>query len=188
MAVIGLVPKDFVLGWFSSRTSLYLCSTLFNTKRLRELGGFNSKHNLCQDVMAEALLVARFGRVDIEPIRARFRKHSGEMTFETNVRKGCEDSLELLDTLCDLAHEKKALIRSQGLKFFSQLNYQRASVIQSRYQRQRTYLTVFRMYDYQYSPVRFVRSKSPLFRRLHTLTRNAERVVRIWPWDGKRWL
>ena len=172
-----------MLGWFSGKTSLYLCSTLFNTQRLRELGGFNSRHNLFQDAGAELLLAARFGRVDIEPVKASFRKHSGEMTYKVvRVREWCEDSLELLNTICEFAHDRKALIREEGLRFFSKLNYQRASCIHSHVHRFLVYLMVFRLFDYHYSPVGFVMSTDPLFIEIRRVLSKARSMIGSSPW------
>ena len=36
--VSGLSAEEFYLGWFSEKTSWYLCSTIFNTAALREAG------------------------------------------------------------------------------------------------------------------------------------------------------
>ena len=150
--VVGLSTEEFFLGWFAGKTVLYLCSTLFHTKRLKEVGGFTSKRNLFQDVMAEVQLVARYGRIDIRDIKASFRRHHGEMTFAVKVRDWCEDSLELLDVMCNLASENKALIRSEGMRFFSKLNYKRASAVKSPVGRFIAYMTVFKIFNYKYLP------------------------------------
>ena len=132
------------------KTVLYLCSTLFHTKRLKEIGGFKSKHNLFQDVMAEVQLVARYGRIDTKDIKASFRRHHGEMTFAVKVKDWCEDSLELLDVMCNLASENKALIRSEGMRFFSKLNYGRASAVKSPVGRFIAYMTVLNRFNYKH--------------------------------------
>jgi glycosyltransferase involved in cell wall biosynthesis len=150
--VVGFSTEEFFLGWFTSKTALYLCSTLFHIKRLREIGGFKSKHNLFQDVIAEVQLAARYGRIDIRDIKASFRKHHGELTFAAKVRDWCEDSLELLDLIYELASENKALIRSEGMRFFSRLNYKRASAVKSPVARFIAYMTVFKIFNYKYLP------------------------------------
>lgn len=105
--VEGMAAIDFFRGWFACKTSPYLCSTLFNTEMLREIGGFGSRHNLFQDVLAEMQLAARFGRVGIPDVKASFRKHLGEMTFAARVGDWCDDSLQLLDAMCDLLPRKR---------------------------------------------------------------------------------
>ncbi len=150
--VEGLSTEEFFLGWFDNKTSLYLCSTLFNTERLREIGGFKSKHNLFQDVMAEAQLAARFGRADVPEIKASFRKHPGEMTFAVKVGQWCEDSLMLLDLMCELASENKDKIKREGMRFFSKLNYYKAMAVKSPFERFMAYITVFKKFNYRYLP------------------------------------
>ncbi len=148
----GLSTEDFFLGWFSGKTSHYLCSTLFNTARLQEIGGFGTKHNLFQDVSAEVQLAARFGRRDIPDVKASFRRHHAEMTFAANVFCWCEDSLMLLDLMCELASVKKEEIRREGLRFFARLNYRRAVAVRSHLKRLSAYMTVYREFHYRYLP------------------------------------
>lgn len=148
----GLSTEDFFRGWFANKTSPYLCSTLFNTERLREIGGLRSKHNLFQDVIAEVRLASRFGRADIPDVKASFRKHSDEMTFSVKVSQWCEDSLMLLDLMCELASENRELIRDEGMKFFSKLNYSRARAVKSLIKRFIAYCIVFKKFHYRYSP------------------------------------
>lgn len=150
--VKGLSTEEFFLGWFLNKISPYLCSTLFNTERLREIGGFRSKHNLFQDAIAEFQLAAKFGRIDIRDIKASFRKHDGEMTFAAKVSQWCEDSLLLLDLMSNLASDLKDKIRGEGMKFFARLNYNRAKAVKSPILRLIAYLTVFKKFDYRHFP------------------------------------
>jgi hypothetical protein len=156
--VIGLSTEDFFCGWFSGQTSLYLCSTLFHTGYLKAIGGFSSKHNLFQDVVAEVQLAAARGRVDLKSAKASFRKHEGEMTFGVNVKAWCEDSLELLDLMCCLATKKKEKIRQKGQLFFCNLNFKRAMAVTSLTGRIEALLTVLKQFQYRrFALHRFVR-------------------------------
>lgn len=149
----GYSTDDLFRGWFRNETSFYLCSTLFNTRKLREIGGFRSKHNLFQDVIAELKLAALFGRTDVPDIKATFRSHPGEMTHSVKVSQWCEDSLLLLDIMCNLASvENRNLIRKEGLKFFSQINYRRATQVKSLAGQLAAYFTVFRKFGYRHLP------------------------------------
>jgi glycosyltransferase involved in cell wall biosynthesis len=151
----GYSTDDLFRGWFKNETSFYLCSTLFNTCKLREIGGFRSKHNLFQDVMAELQLAAYFGRIDVQDIKASFRSHPDEMTHLVKVSQWCEDSLYLLNTMCDLASLKnKKLIRKEGMHFFSQINYRRVLGVRSLFSRLAGYCTVFKMFGYRHLPSR----------------------------------
>jgi len=150
---VGFTTDDLFRGWFANKTTFYLCSTLFNTKRLREIGGFNSKHNLFQDVMAELQLAAKFGRIDIADIKAGFRNHPGEITYSVRVGQWCEDSLLLLDLMCNLASKENIdLIRKEGMRFFSQLNYRRASAVKAPMKRLIAYFIVFQSFSYRHPP------------------------------------
>ena len=169
----GLSTVEFFRGWFAGKTVLYLCSTLFNTKGLKEIGGFKSKHNLFQDVVAEVQLAARFGRVDIRDVKASFRKHDMEMTFSVKVSMWCEDSLELLELMCDLVSDRQDIIRDEGFHFFARLNYGRARAVRPTVQRMIAYLIVFRMFKYKYLPPIFLFSlRNPVYRMLRSVKRS----------------
>lgn len=170
-SVKGLSTEDFILAWFKGQTWPFFCNSLFNTKWLRQVGGFKSKHHLFQDVIAEMKVAAYYGRVDIEAIKASSRKHPGDRTSAARVVDWCEDSLELLEVLCQLVQNKKDLVRRNGMKFFSWINYNRTSAVPSAFERLRLYRMVFKLFDYQYSPLRFFVCRSQLYRKINSLTR-----------------
>ncbi|MBE0669590.1 MAG: glycosyltransferase family 2 protein [Anaerolineales bacterium] len=153
--VNGSSAEDLFMAWFAGKTSPYMCSSLLNRKRLLEIGGYRSKHCLFQDVGAEFKLAARYGWVDIVGVKASFRKHSEEMTFNTKVGYWCEDSLELLDILCELVPpEKEELLRSSGLPFLANLNYNRAKAVKSLAGRIAAFFVVYRKFEYGFLPSR----------------------------------
>lgn len=173
--VAGLSTEEFFTGWFERETALFLCSTLFNTNRLREVGGFHSKHNLFQDVMAEFQVAAKFGRLDIYDVKASFRKHSAEMTFAAKVGDWCEDSLQLLELMCTLAPESSARIRREGLAYFSRRNYARAKAIKSPFKRLAAFHIVCKHFNYQYfPPVEFILPTKSLLRRMQYVTQRQQ--------------
>ena len=150
--VVGVSLEDYYLGWFKHKTAWYLCSTLFNTRRLKEIGGFQSKHDLLPDGVAIAKLTATYPRIDVEDVKASFRKHAGEITFAVGVIKWVEDFLSLLELICKLVPEKNAMLRSEGERFFSQLSYNRVRAIESSLKRFFVYVTVFKRFHYRYLP------------------------------------
>jgi len=164
---VGLSTLEFIRSWFACETSFYMCSTLYNTEKLREIGGFESKNNAFQDVFALIQLAAQYGRVDVKDVKASFRKHSDQLTFSAGIRSWCEDSLLLLDLICDLFPEHRELIRKEGMQFLSTLNYSFASSIKSWYDRWKAYIIVFRSYTYRHPP-------PPVTRRLKKLKRLAK--------------
>jgi hypothetical protein len=145
----GLSTHEFFLAWFEGgKTNMHLCSTLFGTERLREIGGFNSKHQLFQDVMAQVQLAARFGRLDIQEAKASFRHHQATRTHAHKISAWCEDSLMLLDLMCDLVPEHGQLIRRKGREFFVRHNYRLASHNESPVDRMVADWVVFRAFGY----------------------------------------
>ena len=172
----GLSTEDFFMGWFAGKTPMHLCCTLFNTKRLREVGGFNSKHQLFNDVLAEVQLAARFGRVDVQDAKASFRQHPLQHAVLAKVNDWCEDSLILLDTMCDLvSDEKKALVGREGTRFFAKHNYRLAGKIESPIDRFITYLLIFKIFNYQYSPLHFFVNQA--LRRMRRLKRKVKQAL-----------
>lgn len=144
--------EDFFRGWFSGKTAWYLCNTLFNTKRLKEMGGFPPSQ---VDDGIVIVKLAKYGRIDVEDVKANFRKHSGEITFAVKVKEWCEDYLSLLDQMCEVVPEKnKTVLKNEGIRFFSILNYSRARAVKSPFKRLIAYLTVFRKFNYHYLPSR----------------------------------
>jgi len=78
----------------------------------------------------------------------------------------CLTALSLLDEMCNLVSKNyRGTVRKEGLKFFAGLNYNRTKVIKSPIIRLRTYLMVYRKFDYVYSPIKYL--KYPyIFRRI----------------------
>lgn len=145
----GLSFEEFFRGWFSNppKTALFPCSTLFNTKKLKEIGGFKPENNLFHDDFVIVKLAAKFDRIDVEDIKASFRYHPDEITFAVPVENWCEDSLSLLTLMCDLVPDDyKDTIRKEGLYFFSKFNYALASNIKSPVYRFRAYLTIRKLF------------------------------------------
>ena len=148
----GFSTTDFMLSWFKNEVPLYLCSTLYNTRRLKELGGFKSKTDQYEDCVALFQLAARFGRKDIRDAKASFRRHEKNMGSLINVKDWCEDSIYLLDIMCKLASEKGDLIRDKGMKYFCERNYRHADKIKSRLKRFFVYLMIFKKFEYKHIP------------------------------------
>ena len=162
----GLSTEDFILNWFSHNISLYVCSTLFNTNKLQKLGGLRSKWNLYQDALASLTLAAQHGRVDVFDVKASFRLHSSNMGGElSTIKNWCEDCLDLLETLCNLASNKKEQIRDKGSRFFARQNYRMASKIESPIERFKVYRMINEMFDHRFTPFQYIyyRNFNPLW-------------------------
>jgi glycosyltransferase involved in cell wall biosynthesis len=169
----GWSTADFFLGWFSGATALYLCSTLYNTRGLRDRGGFQSPRQLFNDAVATVRLAAQLGRADVYDVKASFRRHGSSGGSVSGIREWCEDSLYLLDVMCQLAPDRQTEIRHKGLRYLCDQNYGR--VRRRARNRLYAYFVVYRMFGYRRSPFRsflsrqFLRSRRYVERRLHSV-------------------
>lgn len=173
---------DFFLGWFSNQVALYLCSTLYNTKRLKELGGFKSKTNLFLDVVATAQLAALHGRIDVHDVKASFRRHDSNMGGNpAQVDAWAEDCLFLLSVMCDLVstNEEKQKIMRNGNIFFVKKNYRLCSKIKSPLTRMTTYYRTYKMFGYNFSPISFWYHKY-VTKKFKSATNKTKRLLSEW--------
>jgi len=151
---------QFYQAWFAGRTCWYLANTLFNTRQLREQGGFRSPYHLAEDGFAIARL-ARFHRIDIAAIKASFRVHRGENTLAAPTAAALwgREYLELLDCMCALVEPADApWVRRRGRRFFAKLAYNRAALLPSPAGRARAALEVLRLFDYRCWPTHRIKS------------------------------
>lgn len=172
---VGGSFTDLFAGWFDGRggrTSIYLCSTLFNAQMLTEAGGFRSRHNLFQDVAAIARMAARAERVDVREPKASARQHGGKWGSAADIRAWCEDSRDLLDLICELAPDRRAELREKGSRFLAQSNYRRASRIPALPDRLAAYRLVYRFFGGRYWPAgRTIFGNLALYRGLRDVKR-----------------
>lgn len=170
----GLSTGEFFLNWFAGKVPLYFASTLYNTKRLKDVGGLNSKTNWYLDVVPEVKLMDKYGRVDVYDIKASNRQHGKNAGSSAAIREWCEDSLYLLDVICQLASEKKTFIRNEGMRYFCNRNYRRVARLQSPLIRFLTYLFVYKTFKYQLLPPplgRIIYGHNPFLNGLRSLRR-----------------
>lgn len=152
--------EDFFLGWFANRSPHYLCSTIYNTNGLREVGGFRSKTNMYVDVVSTARLMAKYGRIDVREVKASFRRHRANMGSSRHIREWCEDSVFLLDLLCQSAATRKDSLAKEGNRYFCKRHYPKVLGLPSLFQRIQGYWTVYRTFNYAYSPAAFLYQKA----------------------------
>lgn len=147
--------KDFFLAWFQNKTSWYLCNTLFQTKGLQEGGGFHSKRHHVSDGVAIVYMAHQFGRIDVEDVKASFRKHGAEITASVAVMDWCEDYHALLQQMCAVTKDDQE-VKIKGARFFSKMNYPRADTISNSVRRLWTFMKIYRIFDYAYPPDAYV--------------------------------
>ena len=148
----GLSLREFFKTWLTGKTALYFCSTMFNTKGLKTIGGFKTPNNLFQDAVAGFCLTAAWGHADVRAVLASYRRHDANRGDAVKVMAWCEDCLYLLQLMQLLAPEGKKEIRDLGRIFFSQKCYRKAANIYNPIHRWGTYLRIFRYFEHSTSP------------------------------------
>jgi glycosyltransferase involved in cell wall biosynthesis len=174
----GLPIDEFFLGWFTGKTPMHPCSTLFNTKRLKEIGGLHSKHNLFDDVLAEAKLAAKHNRVDIAGVKASYRHHPQQLAGKQQIANWCEDSLVLLDAICAAVPiSKAAFVRSEGMKHFLRGNYRRARNIRSFSSRLSAYGTILKHFNYPIGRFIYIAASLAISRRTRPVKKKIREIL-----------
>lgn len=166
-------------AWFAGKTCWYLVNTLFDTRQLREEGGFQSPYHLAEDGFAIARL-ARFQRIDITGIKASFRVHGGEKTFAAASPPALwgKEYLALLDLMCTLvAPEEARSVRRQGRKFFARLAYNRAALAASPAERTRAAFEVLRLFNYRCWPTHRIKALRLVQRASGSARRRAAKLL-----------
>ena len=117
---------DLIRAWFDRDTTMYCCNTLMHTETLREVGGFDSKHHLFQDVLAHVQVAAKRGFCQVPGVLATFRDHDESRGAVARISAWSEDSRDLLETIRSLCPPEHAdEIYLAGQRFFCRMNYSR---------------------------------------------------------------
>jgi glycosyltransferase involved in cell wall biosynthesis len=153
-AVASSSMADLMFAWFRNDTMQYCCNTLYNTRALREIGGFHSRHNLFQDALAQVKVAAMYGHVHVAGVKASWRRHDGNAgsTVRASLDNWCDDSLELIDAVCALEPARATELREAGMKFLCAMNYALAAQVPSPFARTLAYLRVARHFQFATSP------------------------------------
>ncbi|MEX0928955.1 MAG: glycosyltransferase family 2 protein [Balneolales bacterium] len=151
----GLSNTDFLIKWFDDKTSLYLCSTLYNTKVLRETGGFTSETFLLNDVAAMLKVADKAGRIDISYVKAGFRRHEENRGSANQVANWVRDSVYLIDIIKNMQLDKKNQVIKKARYFLSRKCYRYIKSISSPARQAAAYFNVYSKLGYRYSPVAY---------------------------------
>lgn len=146
---------EFIQGWYGGATALFLCSTLYNTRWLKEAGGFASKKNLYDDLVPTFTLVARHGRADVRDIKAAFRRHSSNRGATVPLQDWIEDSLYVLELIDRLLPEDRGMLDEAGKLYFCRTMYSYAAGGAAVVQSPLDYLRIYKAFDYCLSPFRY---------------------------------
>ncbi|MFH5885735.1 glycosyltransferase [Halalkalibaculum sp. DA3122] len=150
----GAELDDFILSWYRGEINIFFCSSLFNTEILRSVGGFEPKYDHYIDVAAQFKCMAAGERADVPDVKASFRKHKGSITSQTSdhINNWINDAKRLLDLALTLAPNKKQLIKKIGLKKSAMNVYMYANEIESKKERSKAFLKIYRAFGYRYFP------------------------------------
>jgi glycosyltransferase involved in cell wall biosynthesis len=180
--VVGLPLEAFFLRWLARETPIYCCNTLFNTRRLRDVGGFTSRHFCYPDTMAIFRLAAQYGRIDIPEVKASFRFHGDQVGFARKISEWCEDSIDLLYLMCELAPQSREQILKEGARVLARGNYHRADCARSPWERAVAIMKVMRYFRFRQMPsinlVIHVLYGTRLYNALRIIKRRAVRPLR----------
>jgi glycosyltransferase involved in cell wall biosynthesis len=154
-AVASASVADLMFAWFKNETAQYCCNTLYNTRALREVGGFASHHNLFQDALAQVKVAAKYGHAHVKAPKASWRRHDGNAgsVARASIEKWCIDSLQVLDEMCAREPTRAAALREQGARYFCEMNYRYVPQIGTAFGRLAGYLMVARHFRFARSPV-----------------------------------
>lgn len=175
----GAGLPDWFMAWFDGATAFYLCNTLFKTALLKSVGGFRSRHNLFQDVMAQVRVAAVSRRADVRTVLASTRSHVGQYTYAARVQAWTDDALELLELMVGTCTRGQDIVAERGAHFFARICYSRASEIQAPIERLRGYLNVYRGFNGRFfPPFRMVARSTKLYRAARNVKRRLKGQAR----------
>jgi glycosyltransferase involved in cell wall biosynthesis len=164
---------EFFQAVLFGRAVTYLCNTLYTTKYLREIDGFHSKNYTYSDVVTNIKIAHRYGRIEVEDVKASYRKHISKQGSSMNISKWCEDSLQVIDVMSELMPEHKEYFQHEGKKYFSIINYSRVQRIVKPLMRPYAYYIVYKINGFRYSPLHYYfHKRGRIFSRLWSLILN----------------
>ena len=157
----GLEYNDFFRAWMQDRITSYVCSTLFNTEMLKQIGGLQSPNGLYQDLIAIAKLIAMGGHADVEAVKASFRRHLDNYGNSISLAAWCEDGRELVEAIASEAPEDGDNLREEAKRYLSKMLYRKADrVLPDRQERNKAYQLVQESFDDAFPASQYVYQKT----------------------------
>jgi glycosyltransferase involved in cell wall biosynthesis len=172
----GLDYNAFFRDWMKGRFTSYVCSTLFNTQMLKDIGGFQSHHGLYQDLMALARLIARGGHCNVVESKASFRRHDENYGNAEGLRAWCEDGVQLAGVIAAEAPDGGEALYRESMKYLCRTVYGYAErFLPSRLERLKAYRMIDAEFQHCYPYTRYLYDQT--FGRGYRATRTAVRKV-----------
>lgn len=141
---VGTGGVEALLAWMRGENFWALSSTLYETAALRQAGGLpHPEFSLTCDCYATAHIALHVGGIELEPVKASFRVHDGEMGENTDPHRWIEEWKRLHTKILEWAPspEARGQLAERGTQFFSLLCYQYANRL-SGWARLRAHLSV----------------------------------------------
>lgn len=174
----GLGYNEFFRGWMRGDFTSYVCSTLFNTRMLKQIGGFQSKHGLFQDLIATARLVARGGHCDVEAAKASFRRHDENYGNAADLKAWCEDGVQLAKVIAEEAPEDNDALFRESMRYLCWTVYRYAGrFLPSRIERLKAYRMIDKEFDYCFPARRYLFDRA-IMTKYRVLRRNARNTIK----------
>jgi len=112
-------PYDMFSAWLDHKSTFYFCSTLFNTKALKKIGGLKSTNNLFEDGFAIIKLSAQYPILNIVDMKASFRYHEEQRTHAVDSVNWSEDFRQALDMIYLQDPDGRKELYEKGMRVFT---------------------------------------------------------------------
>jgi glycosyltransferase involved in cell wall biosynthesis len=139
-------------AWLTGASAFYLCSTLFNTQALREIGGLKSKNNLFEDGIAIITISQNWPIINLKETKASFRMHADQQTHAAFVGKWCEDFRQAIDLICSYEDENRYAFYLQGMHNFSRVGLLFCKKVDSPFKRTKAMVEMNKYFPAKYWP------------------------------------
>ena len=145
-------PLSLYRAWLAGQIPFHLCSTLFNTRELKRIGGFHSRNNLFEDGIAIIKIAQQLPFLNIPEAKASFRKHPDQRTHFSDIGKWCEDFKEAIELICGAVETNREELYRQGMMRFSGVGLRFAKKIDNPIKKAVAVFNVNKTFPYRYWP------------------------------------
>jgi hypothetical protein len=143
-------PDKMFLAWINNKSTPYLCSTLFNTRALKRIGGLKSKNNLFEDGFAIIKLSDQYPILNIVDMKASFRSHEEQRTHAANPLKWSEDFRLALDMIYLQDPNGRKELYEKGMRLFAKTSIEFAMKVKNPLKRLISVILVAKYFPHYY--------------------------------------
>lgn len=145
---------DLYNAWLTGKTAFYLCSTLYNTRALKEIGGFRSRNNVFEDGIAIIKISHQLPTRNVTAIKGSYRLHPDQRSGEADVLFWCQDFKQAIDLICLNERDNCKELYQKALPKVARIVIRFAKRIDNPFQQALTLLKICKYYPYKYWPYR----------------------------------